>query len=178
MKPYHLFFVIFATLGILFAYAIWNVGLFKPVLIENKNSEPAVLIYRHIVGPYHNLSEEFQKLEKDLNSFNYACKKTFGLYYDNPAMQEHERLRADIGCFASAPPLQKMEGFEIKEFPSFPALSGRFSGAPWLTAFKVYGALNKEAVAKNLKLKKGPVIEIYEPTEKGFTTEVLFEITH
>ncbi|MFN9065956.1 MAG: GyrI-like domain-containing protein [Bdellovibrionales bacterium] len=158
-------------------YAMWNVGLLKPVIIENKQTESAVLIYRHIVGPYHNLSEEFQKIEKDLSSFNYPCDKTFGLYYDNPATQEHERLRADIGCYASTPPLQKLEGFEIKELPSYLALSGRFSGAPWLTAFKVYGALNKQAAAQNLKIKKGPVLEIYEPNQKGFTTEVVFEIT-
>lgn len=176
MKPYHLFFMLFAVLGLLFGYGVWNVGLLKPVHIESKILEPGVFIYRHVVGPYHNLSQEFTKLEDDFRKLNLDCKKTFGLYYDDPSSSEHERLRADIGCYQKTPPLQKVEGFEVKEVLPIKALTGKFDGAPWLTAFKVYGALHKKAAEDQLKVKQGPVLEIYEPTKNGFSTEVVFEL--
>lgn len=176
MKPYHLFFTIFSVIGLLLAYAVWNVGLLKPVLIEEKELPTAVLIYQNVVGPYHNLSDVFKKIETESKKLEIDCAKTFGIYYDDPSSVEPERLRADVGCYSSTPPLKNLEGFQVKESPIQKALIGTFDGAPWLTAFKVYRAMYREAGIRKLKIKNGPIMEVYEPSPSGFKTSVVMSL--
>jgi len=176
LKPYHLFFVVFGVLGLLLAYIIWNVGLLKPVVIETKSLPMKVLVYKSMTGAYHKLHENFQAIEAIAKKEGWDCSKTFGLYYDDPNQAEQDRLRAEIGCYLDAPPTGSVGDLIIKEHPATKALVGSFDGAPWLTAFKVYRALQREAMAQNLKIKDGPVMEIYEPKGSQFITHVVFEI--
>lgn len=176
MKPAGLFFIIFGGLALLFSYVIWNVGLLKPVLIETKDLPKSVLVYKNVTGPYHKLQETFQEIEALAKKDGWECAKTFGLYLDDPNQAEQERLRADIGCYLEAQPTATTGDLLVKELPATKALVGSFDGAPWLTAFKVYRALQRESIKQNLKIKQGPVMEIYEPRGSQFITHVVFEI--
>jgi hypothetical protein len=176
MKPTGLFFIVFGVIGLLFAYIIWNVGLLKPVYIETKQLPKSILVYKNVIGPYHKLSETFYEIENFAKTEGWECPKTFGLFYDDPNQAEQDRLRADIGCYLEASPLGSTGDLIIKEQPATTALVGSFDGAPWLTAFKVYGALQRESLKLNLRIKNGPVMEIYEPKGSQFITHVVFEI--
>lgn len=176
MKPTGLFFIVFSVLGLLFAYIIWNVGLLKPVFIETKKLPQAVLVFKNVTGPYHKLSEVFKEIETQAKKEGWECPKTFGLFYDDPNQAEQDRLRADIGCYLETLPPGPVGDLVIKEQPAVTALVGSFDGAPWLTAFKVYGALQRESLKQKLKINDGPVMEIYEPKGSQFITHVVFEI--
>ncbi len=176
MKSYHILFTVFGVIGLLLAYAIWNVGLLKPVVIDVKELPMTVLVYKSVTGPYHKLQETFRTIEKLAIDNGWDCSKTFGIYHDDPNQAEQERLRADVGCYLESPPNGNVGDLIIKENPSTQALVGTFEGAPWLTAFKVYKALNREAQARKLKLKSGPIMEVYSPNGQSFHTQVIFEL--
>lgn len=176
MKSYHILFSAFALVGLILFYAIWNVGLFKPVIIEQVNVPTSYLVYEKHVGPYHDVGAVFERVEKKLEEKKVACTRTFGRYYDNPDKVEQERLRADIGCILSQPLTESIEGILTEELPSFEALKGTFEGAPWLTAFKVYSTLKKQSYQRNLYVEESPVLEVYEAAGNAFKTEVYFRV--
>lgn len=176
MKPYHILFSALGLVALILFYAIWNVGLFKPVVVEQVSVPSAYLVYEKHVGPYNEVGAVFDRVEKKLAEKNIACPKSFGRYYDDPDKTEAARMRADIGCILSQPLTDKVEDLLGEELQPFDALKGSFEGAPWLTAFKVYSTLRKQSYQRNLHLDPNPVFEVYEKADHGFKTEVYFRI--
>lgn len=174
MKSYHILFSAFALVGLILFYAIWNIGLFKPVIVEQITTPKMYLVFEKHTGPYHDLGALFDRVEKKLADKKILCPKTFGRYHDDPDKVEPERLRADIGCLLDQPIAENVEGITLEEVSPFKALKGTFEGAPWLTAFKVYSTLRKQSYQRNVYLQPSPVLEVYEKAGKGFKTEVYF----
>ncbi len=176
MKSYHILLSILSLIGIIILYTIWNIGLLLPVTVEQTQTPTLYLVYESHTGPYHELMPIFEKIEKALSNKKISCSKTFGLYFDNPDQVEADRLKSEIGCIVDKPVTEELGELQFKELPPFQALKGSFGGAPWLTAFKVYSTLQKESYQRNVILEPTPVLEIYEPNEHGFKTEVYFRI--
>lgn len=176
MKSYHVLFVALGLLGVILFYVIWNVGMLKPVVIEEVSSPQGVAIFRKYTGPYHEVRHIFENIESELEKQNLNCDTSFGRYYDDPDQVEPDRLRADIGCVLPQAPAQPIAGLETENWPGYKSLRGTFEGAPWLTAFKVYSALRRESFQRNIHVEFTPVLEVYQQTPSGFKTEVYFRI--
>ncbi len=178
MKSYHVLFVGFGIIGLIIFYVIWNIGLMKPVIIEQAQVPEWRIVFKKYQGPYQNAGAVFTEVEKALAEDNIICEQTFGRYYDNPNEIEPERTRADIGCILSQTnDLPTSADFQAETLTSYPALVGTFEGAPWLTAFKVYKALRRESYQRNVMLDETqPVLETYETIENGFRTRVYFSL--
>lgn len=176
MKSYHILFAALALVGLILFYVSWNVGLFKPVVIEQVTVPKATLVFQKHIGPYHEVGKVFEAVEKQMAEAQKPCFRTFGRYYDNPDQVEAERLRADIGCWFEEPVTSPPSGLFVEESASFEALRGTFDGAPWMTAFKVYSTLKRESFQRNLYVETSPALELYEKTQTGFRTQVHFRI--
>ncbi len=178
MKSYHVLFVGLGIVGIIIFYVIWNIGLLKPIVIEQVQIPEQQIIFKKYQGAYQNAGPLFEQVEKLLAEKKIICSQTFGRYYDNPNEIEPERTRADIGCiFNEKIILPLSTELQTETVLSYTALAGKFEGAPWLTAFKVYKALKKESYQRNIMLDDAaPVFETYEKIENGFRTTVYFKI--
>lgn len=179
MKSYHALFVGLGLVGIIIMYVIWNIGLLKPVMIEQVQVPELHLVFLKYQGPYQNVGPVFKEVEDSLAQQKITCDQTFGRYYDNPNEIEAERTRADIGCVfndldTALPTANKLQAETVKPYT---ALVGTFEGAPWLTAFKVYKSVRQEAFQRNIMLdESSPVLETYEKIPTGFRTKVFFPI--
>lgn len=178
MKSYHALFVGLGIIGIILMYVIWNIGLLKPITIEQVQVPELHLIFKKYQGPYQKVGPVFNEVEKILAQEKIACDQTFGRYYDNPNEVEPERTRADVGCILqSTDSLPTNIELQAETISSYPAIVGTFEGAPWLTAFKVYKAIKKESYQRNIMIDETtPVLETYEKIETGFRTKVYFKL--
>lgn len=178
MKSYHALFVGLGLIGIIILYVIWNIGLFKPVMIEQTMVPTYNIIYKTYQGPYHDVGKVFDEVEKSLAQDKITCEQTFGRYYDDPNEVEPERTRADIGCILnSTNALPTNAELKAEAMTGYPAIAGTFEGAPWLTAFKVYKTLRKESYQRNVMLEDNfPIFETYEKIDSGFRTRVFFKL--
>jgi len=178
IKSYQVLFIALSLIGVIILYVIWNIGLLKPVVIEQVRVPEMHLIFKKYQGPYQNVGPVFTEVEKTLVQDKIACDMTFGRYYDNPNEVEPERNRADIGCvFTALQDFPTSSELSAETLTDYPALVGTFEGAPWLTAFKVYKTLRQEAFQRNIMIdEKAPILETYEKTETGFKTHVYFKL--
>ncbi len=178
MKSFHVLFIALGIIGIIILYVIWNIGLLKPVIIEQMETPQIQVLFKKHQGPYHDVGKVFEDVENTLAKLSIKCDQTFGRYYDDPNEVEPERTRADIGCVVqNTNTLPTSEGLEAETIEPYLAMIGIFEGAPWLTAFKVYKTLKKESYQRNLMIDNdSPVFETYEKTPTGFRTKVFFRI--
>lgn len=178
MKSFHVLFIGLGLIGIIILYVIWNIGLMKPVQIQQVDVPEMRVMFKKYQGPYQNAGPIFNEVEASLAEVKIPCDQTFGRYYDNPNETEPERTRADIGCIIKNQELPAApNNLETETIAGFKALEGSFEGAPWLTAFKVYKTLRKESYQRNIMLDESqPVLEIYEKIDNGFKTKVYFRL--
>lgn len=178
MKSYHALFIGLGIVGIIILYVIWNIGLMKPVIVEQVLVPEQHLVYVKYQGPYQNVGPLFKEVEDSLAQQKITCNQTFGRYYDNPNEIEAERTRADIGClFTEAVSVPADSKLQLDTVAAHPAIVGTFEGAPWLTAFKVYRAVRQEAFQRNIMIDDSvPVVETYDKMQHGFRTKVYFSL--
>ncbi|MEZ4873488.1 MAG: GyrI-like domain-containing protein [Bdellovibrionales bacterium] len=154
-----------------------NLGVFKdPVLLGEKTYQMDV-VYKKIVGPYYKVGEAFPEVENSARSFGLACKKTFGLYLDDPEVVDEDRLRAHIGCLISESEVPKKGdgGLILDTLGPGKALVITFDGSPASGPFKVY-PLAKDWFLKNSKPMFKSILEVYVTKEDGsFLTGFIFQ---
>ncbi len=167
-----------SVIGIVILYIVWNVGLLKPVTIDQGPLPEMQLIFEKYQGRYDRADEVIRNVEKQLAEGQIICDLTFGRYYDDPNKTEPERTRADLGCVLKSPPPTVAANLIAETMPGGPeVIVGTFEGAPWLTALKVYRAVRAESYQRNRMIDDGlPVIETYEKIDKGFRTRVYFRL--
>lgn len=178
LKSYHVLFIALSLVGIIVLYVIWNIGLLKPVQIEQSQMPEFNLIFKSYQGPYHEIDKALADVEKILAQEKVDCDLTFGRYYDNPNEVEPERTRADVGCIMNTPSMTTSEVLKAESLKGDrEVLIGIFEGAPWLTAFKVYKTVRQESFQRNRMIDpEVPVLETYEPIENGYRTKVYFTL--
>lgn len=161
-----------ALLGLVVVAAIafsWRTGVFLPVSIEEKTWPSMQVVWKTHVGPYHTVLADLQEVEKWLKeSAQMNCQESFGEYLDDPAVVEHERLRAHVGCLVPRKPETALPaGYEYAEIPARNSVVADFKGSPALGPYKVYGKAQRYITEKGLKPTGAP-FELYRqlsPTE-------------
>ncbi len=150
-------------------------GLFKPVTWRDaKDLGPFSVLYMEHWGPYHQIIDDLQKVERWVQAQNKTCLQTYAEFLDDPQTTEHARMRSHVGCLVD----QKFAGipddFKQKIVPKRKYLQAFFQGSPAIGPLKVYSGLTGQIETRKLKFLGAPV-ELY--TEgPPFETEYLFPV--
>ncbi len=159
MKYFILLF--FATLMIGGGAAYHYLGFSQPVTITTANQGPFQMIFKDHIGPYHEIMEAIEEVEKWAKASGVECINSVGEYIDDPEVVDHDRLRSRGGCIVQQVPAEIPKQFGSETIPNKEYLVATFDGAPSIGPFKVYPKVKNHLQASHLK-STGSVYEIYE----------------
>lgn len=177
-------------LGLIFliTFIAFRAGVHLPVEVEISKDVPYgphSLLYKEVVGPYHEVATHIIEMEDFAKSQGIICTRTFGHYLDDPNGVDHNRLRSHVGClFPSSMDFSDLTStteFQEKAYKTgsivFDAyVKGTFDGSPALGAIKIYPKILKAAREQNLSLNN-KAFEVYEvKSSKNVRTQVYFQI--
>lgn len=183
----HILLGFFLLVVSIFVFIFIRSGAWKSVTVQEGQMGPYFFVYKDYTGPYHKIIQTIKEVEAWAEKNKLDCHKTFGEYFDDPYVVEHERLKSRGGCVleknlqleevlkSSLPP-----DFKTEEIPSRYFVFANFDGSPALGPMKVYGKLQEYMTDKKYQMD-GPVIEIYNISsnnneEKTITTLFLFPV--
>jgi DNA gyrase inhibitor GyrI len=87
-----------AIIVLLFAVYALNGG-FKKIKIRIEEQGGEIMVYENVIGDYMQTPVITEKIYKLLlNDEKIETKKGIGIFYDNPATVEKEKLRSEVGC--------------------------------------------------------------------------------
>lgn len=158
-------------------FIFFRIGAYKGVEVV-RTPMPAYDIYFKVHrGPYHEIINDLKSVESKLDELGQPCKKTFGMFLNDPELVDHKLLLSLVGCAFPEEKNVVVENLppEIRKkkvgHTKTDCYKGTFKGSPSLTAFKVYPRLKKRALKDRAKLKTES-LELYETKEGKMTTEV------
>jgi effector-binding domain-containing protein len=162
---------------VLAGYLFFYLGFYAPVEVRIEERGPLILVGKDHTGAYHGVGQSISAVERWAIEQNVPCPQTFGLFFDDPAAVDQDRLRSRGGCILMA----KADGVEIPadfitdERPRARFVVGRFEGSPSISPFKVYPKIKEFVEEQRLKV---PIeaMEIYTLNGADVITEVLFLI--
>lgn len=176
---------ILGTIALIFISGIfwgsYNLGVFKPVLFTQEEVGPFYLVGKKHFGAYYEISPLITEIETWAQQNGISCLETFGLYTDDPAIVENERLRSFGGCLLTEVEWQKIstlklpENFETTIFERKKFLVGKFDGSPWIGPYKVYSKAN-DIIASENQSEFFPVLEVYKTDRITIQTTYFFPI--
>lgn len=180
-------FLVFSCFVVFGVTVFFRLGGYKGVYLEKTQSEPLYLIYREHLGPYHEINDVIESVEKDVLALNLPCPKTFGEYLDDPRTRDEDRLKSIGGCVlpialpieeADLKDLESSRGvLSYKEIEPRDIIYAKFEGAPSIGPFKVYPRAEKKINKKGLR-QSAPVIEFYTIfSSRKAMTEYHFPVT-
>lgn len=168
--------ILFVFLGLIILVVgyLGYLGMFsKPVAAEQKIG-PYTFVYEEFIGPYKDSGSVFEKVYNVLKENGIESTKGIGVYFDDPAKVEAEKLRSHCGAIIEEKDYNKLAQLEgllkkgnlaqkdsiVVEFPKKGILSYMIG------PMKCYPILAKYAKEKGYNISdKG--IEIYdEPAKK------------
>lgn len=158
--------VTIGAIAVFFLYLANYTGFFKPVTISEGHVGPFVLLGKQHVGPYYKIVPKLQEVEAFAKEHNFECKKSFGLYYDNPETVEEARLKSLGGCLMNADEQVKAdslpEGYRVETFPEGDFVIAEFDGSPGIGPFKAYPKAQEYIQQKKYGTESWGILEIYE----------------
>ena len=172
---------ILTTVAAIIAFSIYmyfRLGMNKDVALEAKEAGPFKILYMKHTGPYFNIAEKIELVEKWAKANGITCEKTFGQYLDDPQSVDEDRLQSQGGCIIDELPsgVTLQAEMVVGELPRRKYLVANFDGAPSVGPYAVYPKAF-DWIAKNSSSVDGPIVEIYTiVSDKEVTTEYLFPI--
>lgn len=157
----------------LFAFLYFKLGAGKPVHVELKPLATLRLLYKEHKGPYHQIGPVINEVEAFASRRNIPCKKTFGVYLDDPETVNEGRLRSEGGCVVDRPVTPEAGFFYREIVDAAPYVFATFAGSPAIGPQKVYPKAREFANARGIKLKP-EILEIYEVRGDQVDTEFWF----
>lgn len=168
----HLLFSVLLGIMALLGYVAWHVGYFKPVEVSLLEEARTFRLVGQIhEGPYHHIVGKIQEVETWAADNNISCSKSFGLYLDNPAEVEQERLRSFGGCLLESSdkviaPELLLPKMEIHQWGGTQLVQAYFEGSPGIGPFKVYPKATQFMQGRQLT-PASSVLEVYHILEDG-----------
>ncbi len=167
--------LIFSILIILF----FKTGAYKSVKVMKTKPPQLHMFYIKNTGPYHQIVEKIQKVEKIFKNLQFPCKKTFGHFLSDSKIIDHNKLLSHVGCAFYKTETKKLpqliKGVEEKFFglksKEKICYKGTFKGSPSLSGIKIYPKLYKLAQQDKVKLKPDS-LEVYTVDGDKVTTDV------
>ncbi len=153
-----------------------HLGMALDAEIVGEQAASFEFLLKSHLGPYQEINQTISEVEAWAFKNGLSCKKTFGIYIDDPGKVDEDRLRSEGGCLLEANEKSQLnlpKGFSVKIAEQKKYLALTFSGSPAISPLKVYPKAD-QWFATNHKQKKGPVLEVYEST--GGPTHYFFEI--
>jgi hypothetical protein len=89
--------IVIAALVLLAIVALWYIGLFSKVTVEDKKAGGYYLAGQKFMGPYMKVGETMNRVDKICRDNGITCTKGFGVYYDNPKTDPADSLRSFVG---------------------------------------------------------------------------------
>lgn len=178
-KIKHFFFATLIGILCIVGYAVFSMGLFKPVTITHTEAGPFKLLYKDHIGPYHKIMTAIESVEAFAKANGFACAQSFGLYQDDPSAVDQARLRSKGGCIIAdneSIPSQLPEGIKIETVSKGKFVQAIFDGSPRIGPLRVYPRLLEEISDKKLVTAKWGVIEIYDIKPDSIRTTYLFPL--
>lgn len=173
------FILAFISLVIGFAiYLFFHLGANKGVENLGIVDQKFYLLAKPHAGPFYKISTVIEEVESWAKRNNLSCDFTFGLYIDDPKMNDENRLRSEGGCLSLTLPYDQVtlpnywtsKTLEMQTYALF-----KFTGSPAIGPFKVYPAAEKWFADSGYTLER-PVLEVYELKGHQLTTLYYFPI--
>jgi DNA gyrase inhibitor GyrI len=159
-------------------------GGFRKISFRVEEQGGETLVYENVVGDYKQTTVVSDRVYYGLlNDEKIATTKGFGIFYDNPKEVEKSKLRSEVGCIVenldSAAIATLTQKYQVKTLPVTKCVVTEFPFKGGLSALigliKVYPALEK--YTEKEKLKKSPIMEIYDVPNKTITYRQAYSIT-
>jgi len=151
-------------------------GLFAPVVFEEKEMGPYMLVYEKHLGEYKKTASIVDRISsKLLGEEGVFAGKGFGLFYDNPKTVETANLRSIAGCIVENVPDDKIkrlkDNFLVAEFPEAQCIVAELPYKGYISiilgTLRAYPKLAEYMQAHQYTMV--PVMEIYDkPNSKIF----------
>jgi hypothetical protein len=114
MKILRRILIVIAVLVLLTIIALWYVGLFSKVTVEDKKAGGYYLAGQKFVGPYMKVAETMNRVDKICHDNGISCTKGFSVYYDNPKTVPADSLRSFVGNIIEGKDTIKLAELQIK----------------------------------------------------------------
>lgn len=163
--------------------ALTYYGLFAPIVIEEKEVGPFVLVYDRHIGDYKQISSIMDNLYERLRKEDSITPaRGFGLYYDNPKTTPSNQLRSIGGCIVDNVDRDKIDDLKSKYYVAiFPESKSIVVGFPFkgmvsifIGITRVYPKLGQYVSEHQYPMV--PVMEVYDQPHKKITYIASYEL--
>lgn len=163
--------VAIVVIAILSIYAYF--GGFNSIKVKTEVTGGEVIVYKEVKGNYKQTPDITNEIYYYLlNELGIETYKGIGVFYDNPKEVEEKKLRSESGCIIEARDIERLNSdkckYKIQILPTDTVITAELLFKGTLSIFmgfiKVYPAIEKYAQTHNMG--NGPIIEIYDVTNK------------
>ena len=161
--------------GVLIVLALinrWYLGGFQKVEVTEQMMGPYTIAYTEFVGNYSLVGPSMDKVYETLSGAGILSATGVGIYYDDPAVVEQEKLRSDVGAMVVGSDITKIpqnDDIKIKNIAGKQSIVAEFpiknSISYMAGVIKVYPALKRYMVEKDYS-NQVPVMELYDMVAK------------
>lgn len=167
--------IVGAVLGILVLGVViylGSMGMFKKMVVEEKEMGPYTHVYESFTGPYPETGKVFDKVYNELKEKGIDTSVGLGVYYDDPRKVSKEKLRSDCGIALPEKDQDKVEmlqqEFKVKVLEKQNSIVTTFpikgSMSYMFGPMKAYSALAKYAEDKGYTISG--TYELYDVPNK------------
>ena len=145
--------------------AAWYMGAFSSVSISTGEKGPYYFIYLEHQGPYYQITNKIEKVEKYLVDNKITYLHAAGIYFDDPAQLPESELKS-YGGYLVNDSLVVEKPYKFENINKRNVIIASIEAHPMIAPFKVYPAFH-EWLANNKKMEIiAPPMELYLPNEK------------
>jgi len=162
-------------IGILLLLALANrryLGGFNKIIVTEQVMGPYTIAYTQFVGNYSLVGPSMDMVYETLSGAGILSATGVGIYYDDPAVVEQEKLRSDVGTVVVGADITKVpqsDEIKIKNIAGKKSIVAEFpiknSVSYMAGVIKVYPVLKKYMIEKGYS-NEVPVMELYDMEAK------------
>ncbi len=138
----------------------WYLGFFNLVSIQKIQSTKMIMIVMSHQGNYQRVGQKIIKIQSYLSLHKIKCRPV-ALYYDDQATVIKKKLRSAGGCIVNKIPLHLPKHYRVVHFKSKKVLKATVSAHPGIANIKLFSAIKKYAIKKNISLI-WPAVGLFE----------------
>ena len=173
MKALKIILIILGVLIVLIAGTYAYYGGFKKVEVRVEEQGGEIMVYEEVTGDYSQTYKVSDRIFNSLqNDEKIETTKGIGIFYDDPAKVEKEKMRSEVGCVVenadSTTIAELSEKYKVKIIPRQNYIVTEFPMKGFMSIMigimKVYPALDK--YCEEHGYGESPIIEIYDNANK------------
>ncbi len=159
------------VLIILFLLVAGYMGCLSNYEVTEQEMGPYAVAYKEYVGPYTQVASTMDEVYQALLSEEITDQVGFGIYLDNPAIVDKDKLRSEVGSIINDADIQKLstttEDYMVKTLPKTKSIVAEFPYKNMLSFMlapvKMYRVLEEYMIANEIEWTEDmPAMEIYD----------------